>query len=316
MTVSVRNLPLNAIRVFSTVYQTGGVRAAAREMRISHSSVSRHLRACEDALGVALIERQRGVLKFTEAGELLGRKSVECLSQLANLSDGIGLAGDEGEVLVAAPLLFAQRWLLPKIAALQKELHGTYLRIIPDSPPIQTSLYDIRIGFGRSKDEEGSVPFLDDFIVPVASPNYIDRLNSVSPLKNANLLHSNDPDASWERWQKTFGESWLDVSAGALYANLELAMEAAAIDLGVALVRRRLAEPELRVGRLISLGAAFEFELKGAYWIGHGQQDPPSQRAKQAYRWITEEAERAAQRTHSVLRPLPKIRMRRFGTDD
>jgi LysR family glycine cleavage system transcriptional activator len=36
-------LPLNALRAFATVYAQGGVRSAARELGIAHSSVSRHL---------------------------------------------------------------------------------------------------------------------------------------------------------------------------------------------------------------------------------------------------------------------------------
>ncbi len=42
-----RELPLNALRAFAAIHATGGVRAAARELRIAHSSVSRHLAELE-----------------------------------------------------------------------------------------------------------------------------------------------------------------------------------------------------------------------------------------------------------------------------
>src|SRR6266436_2607885 len=51
-------LPLNALRAFALVLERGGVRAAARELEISHSAVSRHLKELERWLGVTLLEQR------------------------------------------------------------------------------------------------------------------------------------------------------------------------------------------------------------------------------------------------------------------
>src|SRR5256885_17217619 len=65
-------LPLNALRAFALVLERGGVRAAARELAISHSAVSRHLKELERWLGVALLEkRDAGGLRATAQGQLL-----------------------------------------------------------------------------------------------------------------------------------------------------------------------------------------------------------------------------------------------------
>src|SRR5207253_8059283 len=65
-------LPLNALRAFALVLERGGVRAAARELAISHSAVSRHLKELERWLGVALLEkRDGGGLRATAQGQLL-----------------------------------------------------------------------------------------------------------------------------------------------------------------------------------------------------------------------------------------------------
>jgi LysR family glycine cleavage system transcriptional activator len=49
-----KDLPLNALRVFALACAKGGVRSAARELGIAHSSVSRHLAELEKWLGVPL----------------------------------------------------------------------------------------------------------------------------------------------------------------------------------------------------------------------------------------------------------------------
>ncbi|MXY33897.1 MAG: LysR family transcriptional regulator, partial [Boseongicola sp. SB0664_bin_43] len=74
-----RLLPLNALRAFAAVHETGGIRSAARALDVTHSSVSRHLRFLEDTLGVALIDRDQNQrqLRFTREGERLGQASGE-----------------------------------------------------------------------------------------------------------------------------------------------------------------------------------------------------------------------------------------------
>ena len=65
---TMKDLPLNALRAFALVYAHGGVRAAARELGIAHSSVSRHLGELDRWLGVPLLraEAGRGAPAFIE----------------------------------------------------------------------------------------------------------------------------------------------------------------------------------------------------------------------------------------------------------
>ena len=71
-----KDLPLNALRVFALACAHGGVRAAARELGIAHSSVSRHLAELEAWLGVPLA-REKGAGRRgwipTPQGEALGK---------------------------------------------------------------------------------------------------------------------------------------------------------------------------------------------------------------------------------------------------
>ena len=55
-----RDLPLNALRAFALVYAHRGVRAAARELGVAHSSLSRHLAELEAWMGTPLTHEGAG----------------------------------------------------------------------------------------------------------------------------------------------------------------------------------------------------------------------------------------------------------------
>src|SRR5579875_3307195 len=61
--------PLNALLTFEVVARTGSVRAAAAEMLVTPSAVSRQIRLLEDQFGVALFARQGRGLVLTPVGK-------------------------------------------------------------------------------------------------------------------------------------------------------------------------------------------------------------------------------------------------------
>ena len=81
-----RRLPLNALRAFAAVYETGGIRSAAQVLGVAHSSISRHIRFLEETLGVPLLDRDhdRRELCLTLQGKRLGVATAEALTLLSN----------------------------------------------------------------------------------------------------------------------------------------------------------------------------------------------------------------------------------------
>src|SRR5438552_17549204 len=77
-------LPLNAMRAFALTIEREGVRAAARELHVSHSAVSRHLREVERWLGVALFERGAGreAFRVTPHGRQLATTVLSALRDI------------------------------------------------------------------------------------------------------------------------------------------------------------------------------------------------------------------------------------------
>lgn len=88
-----------ACRHFLSVAETGSVRAAARELNVAASAISRQLQLLEQALGTALFDRSGRGLQLTPAGEVLLRglrqagqaheQALDELSALKGLQRGL-----------------------------------------------------------------------------------------------------------------------------------------------------------------------------------------------------------------------------------
>lgn len=79
-------LRLRHIEIFYSVFKSGSISAAARELNVSQPSVSKVLRHAEDRLGYNLFERHKGRLKATPAALELFEKVEEVYGHVLSLN--------------------------------------------------------------------------------------------------------------------------------------------------------------------------------------------------------------------------------------
>jgi LysR family glycine cleavage system transcriptional activator len=269
-----RELPLNALRAFASVYLHGGVRAAARELRIAHSSVSRHLAELEKWLGVELLRPAGGRrgLTFTPQGEALGRAALAGLREIAHAAAAVREARSAQAVTISAAHSLAVRWLLPRLPAFEQAFPRLEVSVVvergfgdPEAGGIDLA---IRMGSGPWP-EARCAALMDDALYPVMSPAYwkkAGRPAAPEDLVGLRLLHDRDPQASWEAWQRAQGPPALDVASGPRFTSSDLVLRAAAQGQGVALARHRLAADDVAAGQLLA-PLAGRVELGPSYWL-------------------------------------------------
>ena len=73
---------LHLFRVFESVVRNGGMSAAQMELSLSHPTISNHLTALEQRLGVKLCERGRRGFSLTEEGRRVYEISTEITGML------------------------------------------------------------------------------------------------------------------------------------------------------------------------------------------------------------------------------------------
>ena len=287
-------LPLNALRAFAAVYGQHGIRAAARELGVAHSSVSRHLAELEAWLGVRLIETgpgRRG-LAFTAQGHALGKAGVAALRELVSATEAVRESRSASTVILSAAPSFAMRWLLPRLPAFEDVYPGISLSVQVNQKvdDLDAGGIDIALRMGQGPWPDGECErLMDDALYPVmnaalhARSGYPDRIDDLARLR---LLHDRDPQAGWQRWRAAFGPPALDVLEGPRYTSSDLVLRAAAQGQGVALARHRLASDEVASGALLRPFGALQLDIGPAYWIVLPKRGRPRAAVRTVIDWL------------------------------
>lgn len=297
-----RDLPLNALRVFALACEHGGVRAAARELGVAHSSVSRHLAELEDWLGVPLA-REKGAGRRgwtpTPQGESLGRAVLAGLRDIEAAAASIREARSPYAVTLSAAPSFAALWLLPRLPALERAHPRVELSVLVNQhiEDLQTGGIDLAVRMGAGPwPGPHCEPLMDDALYPVMSPGFWKGAGSPArpqALSRLRLLHDRDPHASWEQWRRRFGPASLNLQRGPRFASSDLLLRAARQGQGVALARGRLVMDDIASGLLVRPFGKRELRLDDAYWIVRAN-TPPRRVVTTLIAWMKDQASRQA----------------------
>ena len=130
-------LDVQLLRAVMAIARSGSISAAAEELALSQSAVTKQLQRIEDRLGVKLFERRARGVEPTVYGEALVRRGEQIARQLGDTLDELrALAGGErGEVVIGT----GQTWLhgpLPRaLAKLVKRRPGVRVRVVNEPMP-------------------------------------------------------------------------------------------------------------------------------------------------------------------------------------
>lgn len=149
---------LRHIEIFFAVWRTGSMTAAAEELAVSQSSVSKTLKHAEQYLGFDLFHRVRGKLVLTEEGEVLlqdAERIFEALErvrgQAINLKNGIA----RSIRTVCLPSL--GMWLIPEAVLRFRKRHPAIPLEVATKHEgemlngIRAKQFDLAFGFGPSE---------------------------------------------------------------------------------------------------------------------------------------------------------------------
>jgi LysR family transcriptional regulator, glycine cleavage system transcriptional activator len=246
-------LPLGALRVFEAVATHLSFSAAADVLNVTPAAVSQQIKALEAYIQVPLFRRNGRRVEITDEGlELLPsvRAGLEKLESALQQLKHYRRAGPLQITMLAS---FLQIWLLPRIRSFRRKFPNIDLRFHTSRELVDfsRSAHHVAIRFGR-----GNYPnvhcekLLDDWLVPVASPDLIKQYGMIERGANLSkypLLESGDEP--WSVWSQTDEETaWhsrspsIEDSAGLLAAAEE--------SLGFALARWTLVTRALHKGTL------------------------------------------------------------------
>lgn len=252
---AVRELPLNALRVFSASGQHLSFTKAARELKVTQAAVSHQIAALEDFLGVHLFRRSgRGVLLTAEGATYLIAVR-EALAHLEQATTRLRAGRGETNVVCSIATTIAMRWLVPNLRAFNLLQPGIEVRLSLTERFVDFDRenVDIAIRYGTGQ-WQGLVTDLlfREVLVPVCSPDLLRRGSLAHPedLKLHTLLHASAGLKDWESWLAAQEVGGVDTRGGLTFEQPHLVLQAAADGLGVAMADRWLVRADLAAGRL------------------------------------------------------------------
>ena len=119
---SVRNRPVSAghLRAFLAVARLKSFRAAAQELSLTQSAVSRQIQSLEHEVGTALFVRHTRSVGLSSAGAMLLRVTQPALENIDGTVRQIRQSLGRQSVTVTTWASFASLWLIPRLEGFQR----------------------------------------------------------------------------------------------------------------------------------------------------------------------------------------------------
>ncbi|AXA93303.1 LysR substrate-binding domain-containing protein [Massilia sp. YMA4] len=250
--------PLDALRGFVATARRLSITAAAQDLCLTQSAVSRQIQALEERLGTPLLVRGNRQVTLTDAGRQLFALASPWLDQLAELTATLRPDGRAQPVTISASIGVVSLWILPRLGHLQAAHPDVELRVETSNRvmDLQREGVDLAIRYAPA----GAVPadalrLFDEEIVPVASPTLAaSAFADGAALARHVLLELHDRSHPFLQWTPWLRQRGLETAARATlrFNQYDQLIQAAIEGNGVALGRLPLILPALRDGRLVA----------------------------------------------------------------
>jgi DNA-binding transcriptional LysR family regulator len=239
---------LNALRAFEAMARTGRATLAADELCVTHSAVSRQVKALERSLGVALFSGPRHALRLTAAGQALMEGLTPAFDAIA--AAALTARSQTDDLTLAVNASVSVKWLIPRLGRFSAAHPAARLKLLELAP----YAYSQRGAHGvvRIVRPEhlgpGVTVFMANAVGPVIAPAL---LETVGALPAAPRLVAATHVQGWSEWAAETGVR-LPPGQDRTFAHLHFALDAAVAGLGAMVLPWPLVANEVAAGRLVA----------------------------------------------------------------
>ena len=282
-----RFLPsIPALLAFEAVARLGSATAAAQDLSVTQSAISRQLKTLEEQIGAQLLARQGRTLVLTPAGRSYVEQVRDVLNRLGSASVAAGANAEGGPLNLAILPAFGMHWLAPRLADFAHAHPQVTVNLSTRLAPFdfRAQPFDAAIHFGR-RDWPGAdyLPLIPETVVAVAAPDMATNATDAASLRALPLLHLETRPRAWARWFAAQDLPAPDAS-GMMFDQFSTMAQAAIHGLGVALLPTFVAQAHLDSGALRAASPNAEQSVGDYYLVWPAERPvPPSLQAFQAW---------------------------------
>jgi LysR family glycine cleavage system transcriptional activator len=308
MTRRRRPLNLAALRGFEASARLMSFTLAARELSLTQSSISRQVAALEQQLGQPLFVRRTRALDLTPGGHRLLNAVQQALATVDRTVDELRGEGRSSRIAVATYASFASLWLVPRLAAFQRDHPDIEIRIDAGDRFVDVDAegVDVAIRWTRPTSvPRDAVLLLDEEVTPALAPLLLERSNVTlrepADLFALPLLGMDDAlptsmASAWARWFEFAGVSAPPPAPRLLFTFVDQSIQAAVRGQGVVLGRTPFVDDLVASGDLLTPFPRLRMPTGYRFYLLENRKTRDSPAVRAFREWIRGEFERGPAR--------------------
>ena len=195
------------LRILLAVHRSGTLSAAARELGVNQSTVSRRVARLTKVFSATLLEARSGRYALTSAGLLALQRAEVVESEIHSLERQLDRLDDrpEGTVRLSTPDGLGSVVLAPRLTAFREEHPGIELLLAAESPVVNLVQReaDVAVRVTRSTQRELLVRRIARIgFLPWATGEYLSRRDGRRALREDDdlVVHDSPGDSPETRW--------------------------------------------------------------------------------------------------------------------
>lgn len=248
--------PMSLLVAFEACARLHKFTAAATELCLTQSAVSRQIRALEEIVGTELFVRERQAVRLTPVGEIYAEEIRQAMHAIYNSTLRIRASPGSGTLTIAILPTMGARWLAPLLPSFIRQNPGVTLNLVTRLEPFNMDADGVHaaIHYGTPEWPRAELDFLfEEIVFPACSKALKEQygFTCARDLLRAPLLNLASRPQAWEQWFESQGIEKSQVS-GITIDQFATATQAASASLGVALLPEFLFKAELERGELVS----------------------------------------------------------------
>lgn len=300
---------LEYLLAFEAAAELESFAAAAKELNVSETAISRKIRLLEQHFGCALFVRGHRSVRLTDQGRRLLSGIGAPLQSIARLSQDMMADNSRGAVRMSATNSVASLWLMPRLHKFQQANVNITISLVSSDRDSECLTEDFDLTILRG---DGNWPgfiahrLFGETVFPVCAPGYARShggINGLGDLTDHHLIEVSNNHTewlNWKTWLHHMGQDPGNIRHSTYVNTYPLAIQAATDELGIALGWGHLVDRHLQSGTLVRPLALAHVRTHSGYYLLHRRDNPPNAEAEIVINWLLEESARRERYSHAI----------------
>ena len=298
-----RPIAVGHLRAFLAVARHLNFRAAAEELALTQSAVSRQIQSLEDEVGLPLFLRHTRAVELTSAGAQLLRAFTPAVERIDTAVRSVRQSAGRKSVSVTTWASFAAMWLIPRLEDFQRQHPDIDIRVDTSDNLVDMDTTDVDLALRYSRPTaalRSATELFGEQLAVVASPWLLqsaDTPQRPGDLADWSLIEATDADQhphlqwlSWHRWLRDQGCADLQPRRWVYLRYAHQIGQAALAGQGLALMRLPLVADALSDGRLREVYPQRRLDSPLAYWLLTGPRSGQRPEVQAFAQWLQQQA--------------------------